>query len=179
MLSQYLCLFILSLSNAAPLPPQETEPPYAPQPSGRGTIELLTSCTMTIVLCIWTAIHPDIVIVRSSRYSTLYKVYWGLFAVIIPEFLVYCAVAQYRQARKLHKTWKKAWGDRPEKDWLGMPGAFFVVMGGYIITRTKSLEQKEITTENQCDNNATPTDRAQTPEGTTLTLGRREYYYRY
>lgn len=170
MFLRHLFLFTFSIPSATPLPLQETEPPYVPQPSGRGTIGLLWSCTLTLILCIWTAIHPDVFAAKSSWYRTLYKAYWTTFSAIFPEFLVCCAIAQYMQARKLHKAWIKAWGDRQEKDWLGMPGAFFVVMGGYVVTEgTRNLQQKEIATENQGDM-ATPADQSPTTEGATPLL---------
>jgi len=167
---RHVFLSMLSISSAAPLPLQETEPPYVPQPSGRGTIGLLWSCTLTLVLCIWTAIHPDIVTVKSSWQRTLYKAYWTAFSAIFPEFLVCCAIDQFLQARNLHKAWKDAWVGRPEKDWLGMSGAFFVVMGGYVITEgPRNLEEKGIAKENQGDN-ATPAGGSPITEGSAPLL---------
>ncbi|KAK3933576.1 hypothetical protein QBC46DRAFT_401760 [Diplogelasinospora grovesii] len=60
------------------------------------------------------------------------------FSAIFPEFLVCCAIGQLQQARKLNKAWRKAWDDGGDKkECLGMAGAFFVVMGGYVITEEK------------------------------------------
>ncbi|KAH8154673.1 uncharacterized protein LAJ45_01202 [Morchella importuna] len=34
---------------------------WTSNPTGRGTSKIITSCTFTLALCIWTAIHPDLV----------------------------------------------------------------------------------------------------------------------
>lgn len=150
----YLFLYIIipSISSAAPLPPEEIEPLYVSDPSGRGTIEFLWSCILTLTLCIWTAMHPDVV-AANEWYTMLYKAYWTILSAIFPEFLVCCAIAQLKQARELHNAWIEKWGDREQKDWLGMPGAFFVVMGGYVITEGPlNQDQEEAATENQGEN---------------------------
>lgn len=107
---------------------------YVPEPAGRGTISLLWSCIITFALCIWAAIHPDIVHTNSPWSRTVYKLWWMLFAALVPEFVVCCALAQYRQAKCIEKLWREYWKDDEDKQrWLGMAGALFLVMGGYIV----------------------------------------------
>ena len=60
-------------------------------------------------------------------------------AIFLPEFIVYTAACQLSQARRIHRDWKDAFEtfqDGSVKSWLGMSGAFFVVMGGFVIQRT-------------------------------------------
>ncbi|KAK3348600.1 hypothetical protein B0T25DRAFT_457434 [Lasiosphaeria hispida] len=65
-----------------------------------------------------------------------------LLTAIFPEFVVCCAISQLQQARDLDKAWKASWPkEGEEREWLGMSGAFFVVMGGYVITgKTKASD---------------------------------------
>lgn len=59
-----------------------------------------------------------------------------LFAALVPEFVVCCAFAQLSQAMYINKLWQEFWekeGEPDIKNWLSMAGAFFVVMGGYVI----------------------------------------------
>ncbi|KAE8338803.1 hypothetical protein BDV24DRAFT_165936 [Aspergillus arachidicola] len=59
------------------------------------------------------------------------------------------AATQYFKARKVHHAWREAWGDKEmeKQELLGMPGAFFVVMGGYAVDSSnhsgKPWEQRD------------------------------------
>src|SRR5438552_12080960 len=53
-------LLLLSLASAEALPTGLSEPAYVPNPTGRGTVGLLTSCALTLFLCVWTAIHINV-----------------------------------------------------------------------------------------------------------------------
>ncbi|PLN80806.1 hypothetical protein BDW42DRAFT_201052 [Aspergillus taichungensis] len=109
-------------------------PSYKSDPDGRGTITLLWSCTLTFGLCIWTAIHPDVVPWPGFWNKVVYKLAWMLCAILLPEFIVFCAACQLMQARRIHQHWNEAFKNFPAvKSWLGMSGAFFVVMGGFVI----------------------------------------------
>lgn len=50
-----------------------SEPGFVPNPTGRGTIEVLFSCIVTLGLCIWTAVHPDVVANKSILGHLIYK----------------------------------------------------------------------------------------------------------
>jgi hypothetical protein len=123
-------------------PLNQTEPIYAffPNPPGRGTIGLVYTCILTLALCLWTAMHQDVAFHKEHWfYGAAYKGSWMWLAIILPEFLVCCAVAQFLEARDLRTAWESHWddidGDNSDKArWLGISGAFLVVMGGYEIT---------------------------------------------
>jgi len=131
---------IAGLSLSYPLNAGDPEPIYAylPSPTGRGTVGLVYTCLLTLALCLWTAMHPNISLCQSSwLYGPAYKATWILLAIIFLEFVVCCAASQFFEARALHKTWEAYWlkrGDCERQRWLGCEGAFLVVMGGYKIT---------------------------------------------
>ncbi|KAF8249275.1 hypothetical protein K440DRAFT_598998 [Wilcoxina mikolae CBS 423.85] len=54
------------IAVALPLP-DEAEPSWGPEPKGRGTVSIVLPCLITLGLCVWTAIHPNI----NSRPTTL------------------------------------------------------------------------------------------------------------
>jgi hypothetical protein len=82
--------------------------------------------------------HPDVGFYEENwLYGPAYKAMWMFLAIIYPEFVVSCAVSQFVQARDLFRAWESYWRDEQEKErekWLGISGAFLVVMGGYEIT---------------------------------------------
>ncbi|KAK3339621.1 hypothetical protein B0T25DRAFT_511802, partial [Lasiosphaeria hispida] len=123
---------------------------YVSGPAGRGTIQLLWGCTITFALCIWTAIHPDVVHTNSPWSRTVYKLWWMLFAALLPESVVCCALAQRRQAKHIVKLWRDIWRDgEDEKEWLSMAGAFFLVMGGYAVAPGPLKDSDGNTSENK------------------------------
>ncbi|KAH6612889.1 hypothetical protein B0J18DRAFT_494695 [Chaetomium sp. MPI-SDFR-AT-0129] len=132
--------YFATVGRPLPLEPGNPEPTYAyvPNPTGRGTIGVLYTCLLTLGLCLWTALYPDVAFCRGSwMYGPTYKVAWMVCAIIFPEFVVCCAASQFFQARALHKDWEEYWQKRRDpkrQKWLGLEGAFLVVMGGYKIT---------------------------------------------
>ncbi|EHK21704.1 uncharacterized protein TRIVIDRAFT_191998 [Trichoderma virens Gv29-8] len=132
---KYSFFFILVsyIPTVLSLPFNQTET-YVPNPSGRGTIGLLWSCTVTLGLCVWTAMYPNIVPIRDRWSRTYYKLAWLYLAAVVPEFIVYSAVTQLLRARQVHRRWRDVFNDNPDmQQWMGMSGAFFVVMGGYVV----------------------------------------------
>ncbi|KAK5653799.1 hypothetical protein OQA88_7957 [Cercophora sp. LCS_1] len=58
-----------------------------------------------------------------------------VMTAIFPEITLCDAIAQFRDALSLSRTWRGYWPEGfKERDWLGMPGAFFVAMGGCTIS---------------------------------------------
>jgi hypothetical protein len=129
---------IASLGCASPAigaPLQVWQPPYdnltalekdiAPQwvsaPLYRGTFEILYSCTFTLALCVYTAIHLNVPL--PSRDKTAYfrtKTKWALIALIAPEVVLYTAWHQWYEARNFVKTFNKI--QEPPSVSAGPPG---------------------------------------------------------
>lgn len=79
-----------------------TEPAYVPGPSGRGTIGLLTTCLLTLFICVWTAIHLNVFPQNASWLRRLvHKLGWALLALFAPEVVVWRAISQWESARGL------------------------------------------------------------------------------
>lgn len=137
--------FILTLKSVrcAPVPNNSasltsTEPSYKPAPRTRGTLGLLWSCLVTYGICIWTAVHKDIVPFCGLRHRIFYKILWVNCALFLPEFLLIVAVSQLRHAMAIRQHWVKRFPDT-----LGLQGAFFLLMGGYTVRRVGKEEAVE------------------------------------
>lgn len=98
---------------------------WVPEPRGRGTFGLVTSCVVTLGLCVWTAIHPDVIPDSTPWRRAWDKVLWMLMALCTPDIVVIHAYKQWREARKTYQSWANF--DRS----LGKQGAFFAVMHGF------------------------------------------------
>jgi hypothetical protein len=89
---------------------------------GRGTMDIVWSCLITIFACSWTVTHPDIP--RKGEWATS-KMWLCFMAVVAPEWMAVVAYEEYLRARQ-HS---KAIGKITKSQWT-MSQAFFVGMGG-------------------------------------------------
>ena len=98
-------LSIVDLSSAAsPFP--VTEPPFQPESGGRGTISLVTSCILTLLLAVYTAIHLNINPSKGWWPTFREKLGWMLIATLAPELVIWIAIGQLQVARKVIKSIK-------------------------------------------------------------------------
>ena len=70
--------------------------------SGRGTWDVLSSCILTLVLCVWTALHLNVPKQNATlweRFKT--KTFWVIVGIFAPEIIVYIAWVQYSSARHM------------------------------------------------------------------------------
>lgn len=102
---------------------------------GRGTIDILWSCLVTTIFCVWTAIHLPVPhyelhwplsmrkkIVRS-------KIVPAMISIIAPEILTYTAIVELLSARKTTQTLKRILCD----DDISLVHGFFFDMGGFCL----------------------------------------------
>ncbi|KAI0100938.1 hypothetical protein GGR51DRAFT_531437 [Nemania sp. FL0031] len=105
-------------------------------PDGRGTITIVWSCLVVVVLNTWTVIHPNIQpIAFSDGRKWLHKVNLAVIAAFAPDAVAATAFSQWRAARRSYKDLKK---DLP---WWTMQHAFYGEMGGYRVVDRISGQQ--------------------------------------
>jgi hypothetical protein len=77
---------------------------YVSEPNVRGTASLLLSCVLTLVLCVWSALHLNVPQYNASRIACLLcNVRWIITGVYAPELVVFTAWRQWASARLLGK----------------------------------------------------------------------------
>lgn len=142
MICRHLVPFLLFAITALALPLSSTTPttltttdPIAPafvaNPPGRGTINVLLSCVITLGLCILTALHPDVVVNKTTLGCLIYKMTFMLDTLCAPEIVVSNSIHQWREAHRVHAAWLSLTQvEKGSKEDIGLEGAFFVVMGG-------------------------------------------------
>ncbi|KAF8843539.1 hypothetical protein BDN67DRAFT_964358 [Paxillus ammoniavirescens] len=91
----------------------------------RSVWSILGSCALTLVICTWNAIHPNIVFQRKRYTAALYRLALILFALVAPEFAVARAYTEWIYAHKIQK-------DFHEYHWTLTHG-FFSLMGGFAL----------------------------------------------
>lgn len=151
---QYRFILILYLTNATlstasqvhySLSPRQDAPTsyvgYVDDPAGRGTASLVLSCVLTLVLCVWSALHLNVP--SQSRRRRLVETLWLNFRWIVagiyaPELVVFVAWRQWSSARLLQHSIQDLRNDESNKisgintPWT-MSHSFFACAGGFAV----------------------------------------------
>ena len=94
-------------------------------PNGRGTMDIVWGCVLTIFLCIWTVLTLNVPAPDTTfRAFTLTKTKWAIIALFGPEWLSGMTGAQWSIARRAKKQFQK-----DGIEWT-MRQSFFADMGG-------------------------------------------------
>ncbi|KAK8102165.1 hypothetical protein PG984_015311 [Apiospora sp. TS-2023a] len=129
---------------------------YVNDPDGRGTPSLIISCLLTLVLCVWSALHLNVPSQHATRLDIcLLNLRWVIAGLYSPELVVFAAWRQWSSARILQKlvedtmqrdedgdaTGSKGIDRRPKRrfEWT-MTHSFFACSGGFAL-ELDSLKQ--------------------------------------
>ncbi len=77
-------------------------------PSGRGTLDIVYSCSTTLFLCAYTAFHPNTPL-HDGHYSFLMRLGLMVFTIVFPECTLYLALRQLWTANSLRKRVNNAY----------------------------------------------------------------------
>ncbi|UPK96293.1 hypothetical protein LCI18_007228 [Fusarium solani-melongenae] len=115
-------------------------PPWVDSPTGRGTLDILQSCILTLFACIYTALHLDVPTQTAWHRVLLHKLEWVTITLFAPEIALYMAADQLQQAWSL-KSKLLASGTNPTID---LRYAFFIVMGGVRVDVHEFISTKDL-----------------------------------
>ena len=77
---------------------------WSSDPNGRGTFTLVSSCVLTLIICVYSAMHLN---VPPHGESTLRfwmrNIRWGFWGIFGPELVVFIAWKQYVSAKAIEK----------------------------------------------------------------------------
>ena len=121
---------------------------WTPSPDGRGTLDILYSCGVTMFLCSWSILCMNIPGPKESTIQVLWrKLALSALGVLCPELIFEIAFGQWLSARQSVQDFNSAgFGNRPTKErwykfrragnvverWT-MKEAFFTEMGGFVL----------------------------------------------
>lgn len=99
--------------NSTPTATPHLSRGWVPQPSGRGTLDILESCLATIILCTWSVLFLNV----PAEFEGFWDVFrakarWMLFTIFFPEVLTAVAAEQWRSASQAVEDFT-----RLEKEW--------------------------------------------------------------
>ena len=77
----------------------------------------ISTCLITLCLCLWTALHLNIPEHRHESSQKWRKLGWLMLGLIAPEMVVYTALEQQKAALRLTNEMLTILGDTPEPRW--------------------------------------------------------------
>lgn len=86
-------------------------------PNTRGTWDIISSCVITLCLCLWTALHLNIPEHHGTIIQRWRKLGWLLTGLLAPEMVVFTALEQRRAALRLTKEMQASFGEKQASDW--------------------------------------------------------------
>jgi hypothetical protein len=111
-----------AFGNATFVPPSN----WRDEPATRGTWNILSSCLITLGLCLWTALHLNIPRHKEGVWRPkLRKVAWLLLGLLAPKMLAYTAWYQHRAAHKLNVVVRQRLRQRADVTCCQRIAAFF------------------------------------------------------
>ena len=88
----------------------EISPPWVSSSETRGTSDILWSCLITLTACVYTALHLNVPPANEGKLGFYWrKSKWVAIALFAPEVVLYCALTQFLEARKLVKELNELW----------------------------------------------------------------------
>lgn len=113
----------------------------------KGTGDILHSCTLTILLCIFTVLHLNIPTHKDKAWKQyLRKVRWIFVALIAPEIVMYTAFTRFQQIGTLCSVLKSLTPEEIDSRQVGeqsrifneiptvsLAYGFFAAMGGFVV----------------------------------------------
>lgn len=111
---------------------------YVNDPSGRGTPSLVLSCLLTLVLCVWSALHLNVPpLGRTRRQIVWTNIIWITAGIYCPELVVFTAWRQWSSARILSRLVHQKYQsveeikEQPLRLPWTMTHSFFASTGGF------------------------------------------------
>lgn len=113
MLRYLFTLLSLTAARASPASVANATTPHEyvgwrGEPAGRGTWSILSTCLITLTLCVWTVVHLNLPGKKGGgAFGTVgtlfYKPRWVLMGILVPEVVVYIAWSQWLSAKSLQR----------------------------------------------------------------------------
>ena len=95
--SQFTSIFLLGYSSHMSSIPAA----WVNEPDGRGTWGLIQTCLLTLFLCVYTAVHLNVLPHQSKKQSFFRRIRATLLACVAPEFMLVYAMYQWSLAKQL------------------------------------------------------------------------------
>lgn len=88
---------------------------WEPEPATRGTFGILSTCVITLTLCVWSSVHLNLPGNHTDSWGKFgRRLVWLMTGLLAPEYLILTAWSQRRTAKRIKKEVEDAF--RPKTD---------------------------------------------------------------
>ena len=104
---RFVVLYFVRRTLTAPLPSAEGSEhvSFIKDPDGRGTISLVMSCLLTLLLCVWQALHLNVPRRGETAWEKIVtNILWITVGIYAPELVVFTAWRQWSSSKLLSKV---------------------------------------------------------------------------
>ena len=91
-------------------------PSFVGTPEIRGTTTILWSCIITLIACLYTALHLNVPGDTKALPMLREKFKWVIIGLVAPEIVLYLASSQFLEARHLSKELTRLWREQTQPD---------------------------------------------------------------
>ncbi|KAH6712711.1 hypothetical protein BKA61DRAFT_485169 [Leptodontidium sp. MPI-SDFR-AT-0119] len=120
---------------------------WQPEPALRGTFTIITTCAITLLLCVYSSVHLNLPAINQRRTLVwLRRTAWILGALLAPEYIIFTAQIQRSRAKLLLDEAREAFksggsdaqgdaenGAPPRRNPWTLNHSFWALMGGIAI----------------------------------------------
>ncbi|KAI4124796.1 MAG: hypothetical protein LQ338_004622 [Usnochroma carphineum] len=85
---------------------------WVPEPNGRGTWSLLSTCIITVLLCVWSAVHLNVPQYEKTHSQYWRKVKWLFLGLFAPELVAFVAWQQRQEAKRICREVSNLYGEQ-------------------------------------------------------------------
>jgi hypothetical protein len=86
---------------------------WAAEPATRGTLDILSTCIITLSLCVWSSVHLNLPGNGQSYWAKfLRRLAWLTGVLVAPEYLILTACSQRQMAKKISKEVEEAFNSK-------------------------------------------------------------------
>ncbi|KAH6712701.1 hypothetical protein BKA61DRAFT_607629 [Leptodontidium sp. MPI-SDFR-AT-0119] len=90
-------------------------------PQLRGTFNILWTCISTLALCVWTAVHPNILCTSSRCRAFVTRLGMMLVAIVFPEIIISAAWRQLKSSQMLRAEMNSLCLKQPKENQIQRP----------------------------------------------------------
>ena len=91
-------------------------PSFVGTPEIRGTMTILWSCIITLIACLYTALHLNVPGDTKALPMLREKFKWVIIGLVAPEIVLYLASSQFLEARHLSKELTRLWREKHQSE---------------------------------------------------------------
>ncbi|KAH7396802.1 hypothetical protein DE146DRAFT_789449 [Phaeosphaeria sp. MPI-PUGE-AT-0046c] len=120
---------------------------WGAEPKYRGTYSILSSCIITIALCVWTAVHLNVPEHGRIMPQFWRKMSWMLVGLLAPELVAWTAFQQLQEAKRIRDDMRKLFGHPPVPSTISKTRHRLAIVVKWALTKSSETTTDDVDLE--------------------------------